>query len=401
MDSVHIRRRTETERWLVQRGVPHLIPGYSASRQIWVRARPFLLGVLFLEAALPVSARYSGLSQGVANVASFVAMAVAMYLFNRRWGKRLVDSAGAMDRPELVFFVLAPALITLLVERGNVYAALEAMIFNVVLLGLTYVVVGFGIIPMVRWSLGMLVRHLFAVSRLFAKTLPLLLVLTVFMFINAEIWQVANLVEPPAFLVVSTGVTLVGLSFVWMSSDEIIDDLEAPESWDELFELVGDSPLADIARSKESLTANDSGALDEPAAASPLSRGGRLNLRLLIVVSLASQVFLVSFGVILVYVLLGGLFMNEAILEAWTGSTDFEPIGSMSIGNLQLFFTTEHLRVSGLVGALSGLNVAVSALTDQTYKDSYVADLAGEVQENLAVRRVYEALASDSTLSVR
>ena len=32
-------------------------------------------------------------------------------------------------------------------------------------------------------------------------TLPVLLVLTVFMFINAEIWQVAYTVDPPGFLV--------------------------------------------------------------------------------------------------------------------------------------------------------------------------------------------------------
>lgn len=372
--------RAETERWFLKRGVPHLISGYTASTRIWSRARPFLVAVLVMETLLPYSSQYSGLGEGVAVLVGMLCMIASVYAFTRWRGRRLFDALSEVEMPELAFFVLVPGLITLLVERGNLGEALWAVGGNVVLLGVVYFIVGFGLIPMISWSVSMVVLHLVAVFRLLAKTLPLLLVLTVFMFINAEIWQIANLVQPPAFLLVSGIITVAGLGFVWLSSDDIINDVGEIETWDQAAALIGDSPLAGV------------GIPDGEVGAADLGRGARRNLRLLIVVSLTTQVVLVSCGVIAFYIMLGAVFINAGVLEAWTASTDYTQVGSLSIGDFDMLVTIEHLRVAGLIGALSGLNVAVSALTDQTYKETYVADLAGEVRENLAVHRVYAAL---------
>ncbi len=368
-----------TERWFVRRGVPHLIADYAASTRVWTRAKPFLIGALAVETMLPFSDRYAGISQGLVFVLSVVLMLVAVKLFNRLRGRRLFDSRQEVELPELAFFVLAPAVVILVLDFSRVVPAIRYALTNLAFLGLVYIVVSFGLIPMVRWAAKMVSQHLRALSRLFARTLPVLLVLTVFMFINAEIWQVAHLVPPPAFLIVSLIVIAAGLGFIWFSSDQLIDEVDELRTWDEVMSLVGDSPLAN---------------LDQPECSLPpssLTRGGRVNLRVLLLVSLTTQVVLVGFLVVAFYVVLGGILMNRAVLELWTGSTGLVELATFRFLGLDVLITREHLRVSGLVGALAGLNIAVSALTDEAYRQTFLAELGAEVRENLAVKRLYSA----------
>ena len=372
--------RPATERWFVKRGVPHLIANYEPSTRVWTRAKPFLIGVLVLEAMLPFSDRYTGASQGLVFLASLGIMLAAVVVFNRLRGRRMFDALDEVELPELAFFALAPAAIVFILDTDRIAPALRYVAANVGLLFLVYLVVGFGLLPMIRWSIGNMVHHLQAVFRLFARTLPVLLVLTVFMFINAEIWQVAHLVGPPAFTVVAVLVVLIGLGFLWLSSDEVIDEIDEFESWDEVLSMVDDSPLAAVSRPVSELTS------------SRLTRGGRLNLRILVLVSLTTQVVLVGLLVIGFYLILGAIFMNREVLQLWTGATEITELASYRIGSLDLLITREHLRVAGLVGALSGLNVAVSALTDQGYRETFLAELAAEVSENLAVERLYATL---------
>lgn len=372
--------RPATERWFVKRGVPHLIADYSPSTRVWTRAKPFLIGVLLLEAMLPFSDRYAGASQGLVFLASVGLMLAAVSAFNRLRGRSLFDSLDEVELPELAFFVLAPAAVIFILDTDRVVPALCYALANLGLLALVYIVVGFGLLPMIRWSVGNMGHHLQALSRLFARTLPVLLVLTVFMFINAEIWQVAHLVGPPAFSIVGLLVVLIGLGFLWLSSDEVVEDVDELESWDDVLALVGDSPLA------------GTGPPDVPFARSNLTRGGRFNLRILVLVSLTTQVVLVGLLVIGFYLVMGAILMNGPVLELWTEAADIKELVSYRVGGLDLLITREHLRVSGLVGALAGLNIAVSALTDQAYRATFLSDLAAEIGENLAVERLYSAL---------
>ncbi len=378
--SVSSDLRPVTERWFVKRGVPHLIADYEPSTRVWTRAKPFLIGVLILEAMLPFSDRYTGASQGLVFVASVGIMLGAVMVFNRLRGRRMFDALDEVELPELAFFVLAPAAVVFVLDTNRIAPALRYVAANLGLLVLVYVVVGFGLLPMIRWSIGNMVHHLQAVFRLFARTLPVLLVLTVFMFINAEIWQVAHLVGPPAFAIVGGLVVLIGLGFLWLSSDEVIDEIDEFENWDDVLSMVGDSPLAGTSRPSSELTK------------SKLTRSGRLNLRMLVLVSLTTQVVLVGLLVVGFYLVLGAIFINREVLLLWTEATEVVELASYRIGGLDLLLTREHLRVAGLVGALSGLNAAVSALTDQAYRETFLAELASEVRENLAVERVYGAL---------
>ena len=55
---------------------------------------------------------------------------------------------------------------------------------NVVLLGGAYVVTSWGLVPMVRWSVDQLWRRVGQMTTLLAKSLPILLVFSAFIFLN-------------------------------------------------------------------------------------------------------------------------------------------------------------------------------------------------------------------------
>lgn len=376
--------RAETERWLVSRGVPHLIEDYSATTDIWTRARPFLVAVLLLQTLLAFNDRYTGLQQGMVFVGAALLLLAAVAVFNRWRGRRLFDVPQEVDWPELGFFVLAPALLALLVGQAGVRDALIAGIGNVLLLGLTYLIVGFGIIPMIRWSSSMLAQHLRALTRLVSRTLPVLLVLTVFMFINAEIWQIAYAVPPPGFGVASIAICAVGILFLWAGTKSILADVDSVDSMEEASDLVAEAPIGPAL----SLASTE-------LAPADLTSGARLNLRILLMTSLAVQVVLVGLLVTGFYIFLGLVLVNEEVLRQWTEATDLNELASARVASMDLTLTREHLRVAGLIGVLGALNIAVAGLTDESYRDAFKTDLITEMRENLAVRQLYRRLDSD------
>ncbi len=372
--------RAETERWFVARGVPHLIEDYHASQRIWTRARPFLVAVLLLQVVVAFGDRYRGVTQGVMVIVASVLLLVAIGIFNRSRGRRLFDVPDEVGWPELAFFVVAPALLALAVGGAGWWSAVLSMAVNGAILIIAFVVVGFGLIPMTRWSITKLVEHIRVLVRLVARTLPVLLVLTVFMFINAEIWQVAYTVEPPGFLVVGTIIAGIGLGFLWLSTDRMLDDVGRFDGWAEALSLAGSSPVATITAPAGSLPPLD------------LDRGARANLRILLVVGVSTQVTLVAGLVALFYVLIGLIIVTPEVLVQWTGTDDLHQIAALSIGSFEATLTFEHLRVSGLIGVLAGLNVVVSALTDDLYRETFTADLVAEIEQNLAVCSIYRSL---------
>ncbi len=381
--------RAETERWFVQRGVPHLIEDYGAATQIWTRARAFLIGVLLLQTLLAFTDRYTGIEQGGIFLAGSVTMIVAIALFNRTRGRRMFDVPDDVGVPELVFFVVAPAVLTTVVRGDSVALGLLAVAANAAVLAVTYVVVGFGLIPMTHWSLLKLAEHVRVLDRLMARTLPVLLILTVFMFINAEIWQVAYSVPAPGFAIVCSMITGVGLLFLWLSTKQILGEVDTIHDWEDIARLAADTPVDGVAVSH-----------DDPPDTS-LGRGARMNLHILLMVGISTQVVLAGALVAAFYVAIGLVFVTPTVLVLWTGGEDIHRIVSLSLGSFDLTLTREHLRVSGLVGVLAGLNTAVAALNDEKYRETFTADLIGEIEQNLAVRSIYRRLPVGDAVSVR
>lgn len=124
------------------------------------------------------------------------------------------------------------------------------------------------------------------------------------------------------------------------------------------------------------------------AAGHPLSRRQRVNVALIVLVSHALQVLIVTLAVGAAFVGFGMLAISPGVQETWTG-TNGDVLVTLDLFGEQARVTTELLHVAGGVAGLSGLYYAIAVLTDATYRDQFLDRLSEEMRAVFADRARY------------
>ena len=86
---------------------------------------------------------------------------------------------------------------------------------NLVLLALVYAVIGFGLVFIVRWAARELPGGLTASLSVLTRAMPLLLVFSLVLFINTEMWQVFSLMPRAYLAAAALLLALVTTSFLF------------------------------------------------------------------------------------------------------------------------------------------------------------------------------------------
>jgi hypothetical protein len=120
----------------------------------------------------------------------------------------------------------------------------------------------------------------------------------------------------------------------------------------------------------------------------PLTRRQRINVGLVLFVSQALQVLLVSAGVAAFFVVLGALAVSDEVRESWIGSGGNVLFTVPLLGN-DVDVTEELLRVAGGLAALSGLSYAVQMQTDDTYRRLFFDEVEHEMRASFKARAEY------------
>ena len=376
--------RDRCERWFVRRGLPHLIDDYTATDDIFTRMAPFLAGVVFLEFFLAFGDRWTGWSQAVAFLGGIAALVGGVVLVNRIRGRRSFQLPDDIGVWELALYVVLPIVPTVIGSQGSALDnAVSVVAFNLVLLAVGYVVTSWALIPMMRWSFGQVRRQVTDVANLAMKSLPTLLIFSAFIFINAEMWQVANDFTLPLFGMVMLLLVGIGGIFIFVSVRRLTVDLARFSAWGDVRPRCANTPVEEI------VPADDEPAPDTP----PLVRRAEWNVNLLLFVAQGIQVLLVSLVITAFYVVFGLLTVREETLLQWTtvGELTYERDWAVDIAifGTDLIFTRQLLLVALFIGMFSGLNFAVQVITDDTYREEFIADMTAEVRDALAVRAVY------------
>lgn len=382
-------RREAVERWFVRRGVPHVIHDYRASTDVFTRALPFLALVFAVELFATFGDRFDGWAQfGVfcAGVGIALGAVGAVNRLRRRRLFQLPDRVGAI---ELAVFVLVPSALPALFSDNRWSDSSGLVLINVGLLAGAYLVVSFGLLPMIFWGGAYAGSQIALIGRLVGRILPLLLLFSAFLFLNAEVWQVAHDFTWPYYTIVIGVFGLIGLGSVAVRVPSEVVGLARFESWDQVCELVDgcDSPLVPAAPPAELAVT------DVP----PLDRMDRVNLGLLMFVAQAVRVVLVGVVIGAFYVAFGLLTVRESTIVSWVASESLDPMARFGFLGHELVLTWELLAVSGFIAALSALQFAVSTITDKTYREHFYDDMANEAREVLATRALYLAELSQET----
>ncbi len=230
-----------------------------------------------------------------------------------------------------------------------------------------------------RWAFGRTFGSLGLLFPLLTRALPLLLLAVTFLFINAEVWQVAALMHRRTLGVAVLFFVGVAVVFLLARLPEEVRRVESDVQGDRLAECCAGTPA-------ESLAVRADGSVGA------LPRLARVNLVLVLLFSQAIQVLLLSVGLFAFFVAFGELTIPDSTIEAWTG----RPVSDLPsrLGS-HVPVTNELVQVSVFLAAFSALYFTVYAVTDETYRRQFFSGLATELEQAVAVRAVYAALPAD------
>ncbi len=238
----------------------------------------------------------------------------------------------------------------------------------------------------VRWAAGRTGGQLHLLLHLLTRALPLLLIFTVFFFINTEVWQVASSLTPGVLWL--SVLLFVGLALLFLVArlpeevDRVVGEVDADGDGSRVVSACRGTPLEETSRS---LVA-DASSRQRESLAVPLTPLQRSNLVLVLLLIQAGQVLLLAVCVFGFFTLFGAVAVRPEIVESWVGSPPH------AVGWSGSPLSTELLQVAVFLSAFSGLYFTVAAVTDPGYREQFFTHLSTELERAVGVRAVYGAL---------
>ena len=374
--------RTEMERWFIRRGLPHFIEPYSAGPDVWSRAAPVLVIAYIAGGLHGLDLAHWTLTENLIGAGVVLAILLATWVVTNLARRRPAFSRPReLGRIELAAFLIGPAIPPVVFTQWG--DAIQALIEGAVVLTVIYFVTSYGVVPLVGWAAKQTFSKLGSVGRVLSRAMPLLLLFTTFLFINAEVWQVAGVLYGPAYPLALGLFFLLGSAFVLSRVPEAIRTVHTFDNWVDVAELVKGTPAEGLQLPAEG----------DPME-TPLSTRQRVNIGL---VSVLSQAILITIVAILLagfFTLFGVLAIPEITAGAWTASEDVHVFASLDFGGHTLVLTEALLRVSGFLGAFAGMYFTVVLSTDAAYRAEFAEDAGPQIRQALAVRLAYRHASS-------
>jgi len=361
--------RGDVERWFLRRGVPQLIDGYSSEPRMDSRAAPLIVAWLVIGSVLywatsPAWQPWLNAVAAIANLLWVSAVFVAV-----RWlrGRPLRMRGETFDPIDIALLGFLPTMAAGIIAGSSfdfVIAGLNALLG----IGAIYLVIGFGLIEIAAWGARRLVSQLSEIIGLVGRTLPILLILVVFLLFAAELWEAARELRPIELAaVIGLLVVVAGVLIVTNLRSEL-HRMEAEAEDD-----VG------------------AGAPHPPA----LTWIQRVNLHALALISQLIQSVFVALVVMAFLVLFGLIALPAGVQESWMGAPATVVVTFDLLGEARRL-TAELVTVAAVLAGIVGLYFTGLALTDGSYREQHFSRIVAEIHEILAVRRVYLAAIAEA-----
>jgi len=373
------------ERWFIDRGVPHFIEAYDARTDIWTRAIPLLLLAYFVGGLQALDIYHWSLARNVGAGAIVIAVlmlswVIANVALRRPWSSVPTQ----IGNVELVAFVIGPSIPSLLFAQWG--DAIQAALTGLAVLAVIYIGTSYAVVPMARWAYKRALAQIRSIASLISRALPLLLLFATFLFINAEVWQVAGALTGPAYWMTLGIFFGLGTLFAISRLPSLTHNLASFDSWEAVRSLLGGSPAEVL----------DTPPGDGCPADPPLRGRQRLNVALLMLFGQGLQITLVALLLTMFFVLLGFLSVTEATASAWTTLPDVHVFARLRLGGRELVVSEPLVRVAAFLGVFSGMYFTVVSATDSTYRDEFAEDMRPELRRLFAARAAYRHALDDT-----
>ncbi|MBA3363558.1 MAG: hypothetical protein H0T07_04035 [Actinobacteria bacterium] len=348
------RQISELERSFRRAGLPTFIRGYSA-RQAFAKALPLLTVVFVLEILNALNFDF-GFWTNVGFLAGGIAISLGIIgMLNLARGQAFLSVPRRVGLAEMIVFVVVPSVLPLLFG-GQQTSAVVTLGGNTALLGLVYLVLGFGAVSILEWAVRRFVSLFAASLTVLVRALSLLLFFLLVIFFTTETWQIWTVPQLPKFVVAAGLFMVFAAGFLLLRLPGSVRGLEV--------ELRGEH----------------------------LSRTQRVNVGLVMFLSQFLQVVFVAFAVWLFFVVFGSLLVSAGVREAWLGKQGTELLRIPFFGDTVVTITVELLRVATGMASFAALYYAAATQLDEAYRDEVVERIAEQMKETFARRAEYLSL---------
>ena len=238
--------------------------------------------------------------------------------------------------------------------------------------------------PILGWAVSRTMGSLHLLLPMVTRALPLLLLFVTFLFINAEVWQLASTLDGGVLWLTVLMFAAMALVFLLNRLPEELDGADQELGAEQLRRACRGTPLeAEL----EELVGSGRVESHVPARVESYERA---NLLLVMVVVQAVQVLVLAVAVFLFFMLFGAVVMNQSVMKIWV------PDGTHSLVWLPNV-SVELVQVSVFLAAFSGLYFTVTVLTDETYREQFFTGVTSELDRAVGVRAAYLAVRAVQT----
>jgi hypothetical protein len=346
-------RLREYEESFRRAGLPLFVEDVSPYEDVFNRAAPLLGLVLLGELLGAGNLNWTWWQNVLAVGGGLVILLAAMALLNRVRGRPVRAIPDRLGKTELAGFVLIPALLPV-IFGGQIGSAIVTACANLLLLAVIYGVVGLGLFSIVRWALARIVSQLRSALTLLARAVPLLAIFVLLSFPTQELWGIFSRPTRGIYGLIIGMLAVLGAAFLAVR-------------------------LPREAREIEREVGQDS---------APLSRQQLFNVELVMFVSQALQVLLVSVMIGAFLTVFGVLAVDQGLQKSWIGHAGHELFHFHLLGE-RLELTSELLRVAAGLASFSGFYFAIAMFTDSTYREEFLGELTSEMRRSFKQRGEY------------
>jgi len=371
------------EDWFGRRGVPHFVERRESIWDDWGRAIPLLVPAYLLLGLNALDLAHWSVAANLGAAAFVIAALVATWMLsNVARGRPAAQRPRDVGPIEVAILLVVPALASAVFGQWG--DALETLLLGAGLLAAVLAVNSYGLVALTGWIVARGIGQLAAFGNVAVRALPLLLMFTTFLFINAEVWQVAGTLDGPVYLVVLAMFVALGALFLLSRLPRLLQGVDAFATWHDVGEAATEPPAAAAVYLAVALDP------DAPPPPSALRGRQRFNVALVGLFPQAMQVALAAITITVFFVGFGVAAIPAATAASWT-QTDVHTLVTWHVAGRDLALTEPLIRVSAFLGAFTGMYFTVVLSTDATYREEFAEDTAPGLRGALAVRRLYRA----------
>ena len=353
----------ETERWFQRRGLPGAQTDDVTVFDLVNRIIPVLVVVLLAESiALALSDRVRGPALVGIFALAAAGMVVLAVLLRRRRPRRRWRLPPLLTALVAVAFVVGPPAVAATYDDSTRMVGWLVGI-NVIVLAVAVLIEYYNVAPVVRHEFKEIRRGQRKMLAPLRQILPILVLVVLFLFMTAEVWQVAHDATPMGFVIVVAALIGFSAAFVAARAETALDGVARFTTWEEVHAVSRSTSAPDLP-----LT----GQLPEPPDLSD-DTIGRGEVSLLLWVTMTVQLLVVTVVVSVALTVLGALVVRRQTIVQWTEleDVDWDPLVALSLAGNEYPVAAETLLMAILLGVFSALQFAVSIMTDTEMQAAY------------------------------